>query len=178
MRQWLLNGQVFDGDILADGLAVLLRDGVIDRLTDKADEADADQVIDLDGGLLAPGFIDCQVNGGGGVMFNDEASPAALARMTAAHRAGGSTGLLATLISAEVAKMRRAADAVAEALADGLPGLLGLHFEGPFLNPERRGAHGLRHLGPANPGGSGIGAFWPAGSRPGPGDTGAGDRRQ
>ena len=86
---------------------------------------------------LAPGFIDLQVNGGGDVLFNTEPTPAALARIAAAHRQFGTTGLLPTLISDTRAKMQAALDTVRDVDA----GILGIHFEGPFLSPEKPGVH-------------------------------------
>jgi N-acetylglucosamine-6-phosphate deacetylase len=93
---------------------------------------------DLGGGVLAPGFIDVQVNGGGGVLFNDAPTPGTIARIGAAHRRFGTTGFLPTLISTDRETMARAAAAVRAALAERLPGVLGIHFEGPHLNPARR----------------------------------------
>src|SRR6266566_4532019 len=93
-----------------------------------------------EGAWLAPGFIDVQVNGGGDVLFNDTPTAAGIARMVAAHRRFGTTGLLPTLISDSAAKMREASAAVTAASAMS-PGVLGIHFEGPFLSPERAGVH-------------------------------------
>jgi N-acetylglucosamine-6-phosphate deacetylase len=92
------------------------------------------------GAWLAPGFIDVQVNGGGDVLFNDAPTPAAILAIAAAHRRFGTTGLLPTLISDTAAKMRAASDAARRAMRE-CPGVLGIHFEGPFLSPERAGVH-------------------------------------
>jgi N-acetylglucosamine-6-phosphate deacetylase len=89
---------------------------------------------------LVPGFIDLQVNGGGNILFNDVLTPAGIATIAAAHRRFGTTGLLATLLTDTREKMRAARDAVAAAMATE-PGVLGIHFEGPFLSPERAGVH-------------------------------------
>jgi N-acetylglucosamine-6-phosphate deacetylase len=101
---------------------------------------------DLEGGHLAPGFIDVQVNGGGGVMFNAAPTAQTIARIAGAHRRFGTVGFLATLITDDHAHIIQAIDAVAEALAAGTPGLLGIHLEGPTINPERRGVHEARHI--------------------------------
>ena len=95
---------------------------------------------DLDGDLL-PGFIDLQVNGGGGVLFNDRPSVEGVAAIARAHRRFGTTGLLPTLISDDLAVIARAIEAVDTAIAQGVPGILGIHIEGPFLNPARKGIH-------------------------------------
>jgi N-acetylglucosamine-6-phosphate deacetylase len=92
------------------------------------------------GTWLAPGFIDVQVNGGDDVLFNDCPTPEGIAAIAAAHRRFGTTGLLPTLISDTPEKMRLAGAAVAAAMRD-CPGVLGIHFEGPFLSPERAGVH-------------------------------------
>lgn len=91
--------------------------------------------------ILAPGYIDLQVNGGGGVMFNDQTTPAGLATIARAHARAGTTAILPTLISTDRARMALALQAVRDALADNLPGIVGLHLEGPFLSLARRGIH-------------------------------------
>lgn len=97
--------------------------------------------IDLQGGYLVPGFIDVQVNGGGGVLFNNDTSVEALASIARGHRKFGTTGLLPTLISDDADVMRRAIDATRSAIAQGVPGVLGIHLEGPYIAPARKGTH-------------------------------------
>lgn len=92
------------------------------------------------GAWLAPGFIDVQVNGGGDVLFNDHPTPEGIAAIAAAHRRFGTTGLLPTLISDTREKMSLAGKAVTAAMCD-CPAVLGIHYEGPFLAPERAGVH-------------------------------------
>ncbi|MGH7025874.1 N-acetylglucosamine-6-phosphate deacetylase [Brevundimonas sp.] len=96
---------------------------------------------DLNGDRLVPGYIDTQVNGGGGVLFNDAPTVETIARIGAAHRRFGTTGFLPTLISDDLAVVDRAIDAVEQAMAEGVPGVLGIHIEGPFLNVARKGIH-------------------------------------
>jgi N-acetylglucosamine-6-phosphate deacetylase len=88
-----------------------------------------------------PGFIDLQVNGGGGVLFNDQPTVAGIAAIAEAHRRFGTTGLLPTLISDELGAIARAIAAVDAAIEAGVPGVIGIHIEGPFLNPARKGIH-------------------------------------
>ena len=90
--------------------------------------------------MLAPGFVDIQVNGGGGVLFNDRPTAEAALAIAAAHRTLGTTAILPTLITSDAATMREAALAARPAVAAG-QGVLGIHFEGPFLSPERPGVH-------------------------------------
>lgn len=94
-----------------------------------------------DDAILAPGFIDLQVNGGGGVQFNDQPTEAGARAIAAAHRRLGTTSLLPTLITDHAEAMHDAADAVRAAAADPESGVLGLHLEGPFLSPLRPGTH-------------------------------------
>ena len=96
---------------------------------------------DLQGHSLLPGFIDVQVNGGGGVLFNNDTSVEALAAIAQGHRKYGTTGLLPTLISDDAEVMARAVAATREAIARGVPGVLGIHLEGPYIAPARKGTH-------------------------------------
>lgn len=102
-------------------------------------------VIELPG-LLVPGFIDVQVNGGGGVLFNNDPSCQTLLRMSRAHSQFGTTGMLATLITDNIEVMQAAANAVAHAIAHKYPGILGLHFEGPHLSVAKKGVHPAAHI--------------------------------
>jgi N-acetylglucosamine-6-phosphate deacetylase len=88
-----------------------------------------------------PGFIDLQVNGGGGALFNAAPTVESLRRIASAHRAYGTTGFLPTLITDNYEVMRQAVAAVKQSIEEGVPGVLGIHLEGPFLNSERRGVH-------------------------------------
>jgi N-acetylglucosamine-6-phosphate deacetylase len=129
------NGHILTPSGTAAHLSV--RDGRIHM----DEERQAGEVIDLDGGYLMPGFIDTQVNGGGGVLFNDAPSVETLATMAAAHRKFGTTGMLPTLITDRLDVVDRAMRAVETAVAQGVPGILGIHLEGPFLSPQRKGIH-------------------------------------
>lgn len=92
-------------------------------------------------GDLLPGFIDLQVNGGGGVLFNDHPTVEGIAAIAAAHRRFGTTGFLPTLISDDLDVVAQAMGAVDAAITGGIPGVLGIHIEGPFLNPAKKGIH-------------------------------------
>ncbi|MGL5840076.1 MAG: N-acetylglucosamine-6-phosphate deacetylase [Sphingorhabdus sp.] len=97
--------------------------------------------MDLGGRMMLPGLVDVQVNGGGGVLFNDAPTVDAIRTIGKAHRRFGTTGFLPTLISDDLQTVSRAIAAVDEAIAAGVPGVLGIHIEGPFLNPARKGIH-------------------------------------
>ncbi|TCS13269.1 N-acetylglucosamine-6-phosphate deacetylase [Caulobacter sp. BK020] len=141
MQSVLVNGRILTPQGIVDGKAVAIRDGRIDGLIDPAAAPVGVQRHDLDGGLLVPGFIDTQVNGGGGVLFNDSTTVEAIAAIGAAHRPYGTTGFLPTLISDDLAVVDAAMRATEQAIEAGVPGVLGVHIEGPFLNAKRKGIH-------------------------------------
>ncbi len=125
-----------------EDLAVLVEGERIVALLPAADpQVRAARRHDLAGQRLLPGFIDCQVNGGGGVLFNATPSIAGIRTIAAAHRRHGTTGLLPTLISDSLDVMRAAIGAVDAAIAEGVPGVLGIHIEGPYIAASRKGVH-------------------------------------
>ena len=138
----LVNARVLAGETLRGDLGVLL-DGqrIAEVLPVEQARSTAGQVHDLDGGILLPGFIDIQVNGGGGVLFNNAPSVAAIDAIGRGHRRYGTTGFLPTLISDDAAVMARAIAATAEAIDRGVPGVLGIHLEGPYIAQARKGTH-------------------------------------
>ena len=137
----LTNGRLLLDDGFVEGRSVLIEGALIAAIVnDDAIPADADRH-DLGGRMLLPGFIDAQVNGGGGVLFNDSPTVDAIAAIGAAHCRFGTTGFLPTLISDDLSIVRRGVAAVEEAIAAGVPGVLGIHIEGPFLNVDRKGIH-------------------------------------
>ncbi|MNU32423.1 N-acetylglucosamine-6-phosphate deacetylase [compost metagenome] len=144
MPTLLHNGRVLVSDAFHDDLAVVVDDGRIVAVAPTSvlriafPEAESR---DLNGDLLVPGYIDTQVNGGGGVLFNDAPTVETITRIGAAHRRFGTTGFLPTLISDDLAVIDRAIDAVEQAMLEGVPGVLGIHIEGPFLNIARKGIH-------------------------------------
>lgn len=146
MARYLANARLLLPDGIADRHAVELADGRIAAiLPTDAIPAGADS-LDLGGALLAPGFLDTQVNGGGGVLFNDAPTVEALEAIASAHRRFGTTGLLPTLISDELDVVRAGIAAVDAAIEAGIPGILGIHIEGPYLNPARHGIHLPEHM--------------------------------
>ena len=138
----LVNARVLAGESLRRDVAVLIDGGRIAALLPEPQaRAQAAETVDLEGGILLPGFIDVQVNGGGGVLFNNAPTVEALRSIVAGHRRFGSTGLMPTLISDDVETMRLAVAAVRQTIAEGVPGVLGIHLEGPYIAPERKGTH-------------------------------------
>lgn len=137
----LVNGRILTPAGIVDGQAVLLEGGRIAGLVAARDVPAGSERHDLAGGLLVPGYIDTQVNGGGGVLFNDAPTADAIAAIGAAHRRFGTTGFLPTLISDDLSVVDQAMRAAETAIAQGVPGVLGVHIEGPFLSPKRKGIH-------------------------------------
>jgi N-acetylglucosamine-6-phosphate deacetylase len=139
--QALCGAQLLVAGQWLQGHALLFEAGRIKDLCPVSDVPDSAAKILLDGGFLLPGFIDCQVNGGGGVLLNDVPTVAGIAAIASAHRRFGTTGLLPTLISDDLSIVAEAISAVDAAIAAGVPGVLGIHIEGPFLNERKRGIH-------------------------------------
>ncbi|PVM78517.1 N-acetylglucosamine-6-phosphate deacetylase, partial [Caulobacter radicis] len=136
-----INAAVMTPAGVVDGQALLVEDEIILGLVEPARVPAGASLEDLAGGLLVPGFIDTQVNGGGGVLFNDAPTVATIAAIGAAHRAYGTTGFLPTLISDDLDVVDAAMRATEAAIEAGVPGVLGVHIEGPFLNAQRKGIH-------------------------------------
>jgi N-acetylglucosamine-6-phosphate deacetylase len=143
----LTGARIFDGAHMIDGRAVVIESG---RITAVPHERDLGAGIERRAvsGLLAPGFIDVQVNGGGGVLYNDVRSVEGIRSIAQAHRAYGTTGLLPTFITDTREKMAEAVEAMRQALAARIPGVLGIHVEGPFISPERKGVHNPAFMRP------------------------------
>lgn len=132
---------VFDGKNKHDDFAALIEDTQIAALTRRSDVPSSVEIYTVPKGeWLAPGFIDIQVNGGGDVLFNADPTPAALVKISEAHRKFGVTALLPTLITDDDETMAAALGAVSAIMARE-PSILGIHLEGPFLSPEKPGVH-------------------------------------
>ncbi|HZH50995.1 MAG TPA: N-acetylglucosamine-6-phosphate deacetylase [Microvirga sp.] len=140
MTYALVGARIFDGTHILDGRAVVVGNGRILAVPSAKDLGAGIETRRIEG-LLAPGFIDVQVNGGGGVLFNDVRSVDGLRAIAEAHRTYGTVGLLPTFITDTRERMAEAVEAMREALAARIPGVLGIHVEGPFINPERKGVH-------------------------------------
>jgi N-acetylglucosamine-6-phosphate deacetylase len=149
----LVNGRVLLDEGFVEDRAVLLSGG---RILDVVAAIDsrvrkAERQRDLGGALLLPGFIDTQVNGGGGVLFNDTPDVATIEAIGRAHRRFGTTSFLPTLISDDLQAVASAIAAVDAAIAAGVPGVEGIHIEGPFINDARKGTHDSAHIRPLEP---------------------------
>lgn len=133
--------RIFDGRTWRDNSALHILDGRVVTVGPVPDNIDKARVVDAGGGMIVPGFVDLQVNGGGGVLFNNCPDVDGIGRLCAAHAAFGTTSLLPTLITDTPAVTRRAIRAAVAAQKKGLAGFLGLHLEGPHLSLSRKGTH-------------------------------------
>lgn len=135
MEQPIFVDKILCGDTWLSEQRVIIADGKIKQISPS-------QPDDCDGTLMMiPGFIDLQVNGGGGRLFNIDTDFETLITMTQSHRRFGTTAMMPTLITDKYSVMQRSAEVVAEALAEKIPGILGVHFEGPFLSKVKKGIH-------------------------------------
>lgn len=146
----LTGAQIFDGERFFNDHAVVVEADRIAAILPYSERPHG-AARDLGGGLLAPGYIDVQVNGGGGVLFNDDPTPEGIARIAAAHRKHGTVGLLPTLVT-DTPQLTAAAIAATHEARHLTPATLGIHLEGPFLDPARKGAHELRYIRNLEPG--------------------------
>ena len=138
----LVGGSIHTGDQVIDGKALLLQGERVQGIVALTEIPAAARQLDIGGHVLAPGFIDLQINGGGGVLFGADPAADGIARIAAAHAAFGVTSWLPTLITSSTAAMAAARAAVVRSLqGGGQDGILGIHFEGPWLNPARKGVH-------------------------------------
>ena len=137
----ILGARIFDGDAWHEGKALLVAKGRVEAVVSPDAVAADARRMEAGGGILVPGFIDLQVNGGGGVMLNDAPSADAIRLICAAHARFGTTALLPTLITDTREITAATVAAGRQAMADGVPGFIGLHLEGPHLSIARKGAH-------------------------------------
>ena len=130
MNSVIHNAQIFDGDRLLQDHAVIINDGLVEQLLPQSEvPSDIEQTTDLMGNYLVPGFIDLQINGGGGVLFNNAPTLDSICAIGQAHRQFGTTGFLPTLITDSFEVMEQAIAAVAQAIEQSVPGVLGIHLE-------------------------------------------------
>ena len=143
----LAGARMFDGERLHDDCALVIDGDSIQALTRFGDRPRGGEQMDLGGGILAPGFVDWQVNGGGGVLFNADPTVEGIAAIAAAHRRAGVTGFLPTVVTDAPRVLTQALAAAREA-QKRVPGALGVHVEGPFIDRRRKGVHPAEFIRP------------------------------
>lgn len=143
---WLRPAMLFDGEEMHGDAALRIEDGRVSAVRHAAEcAADAAPCWQSDC-IASPAFIDCQVNGGGGRLFNNDPTPEALIAIAAAHRRGGTGAWLPTLLTSTPSVMEQAVEAVLATY--GQYGVAGMHIEGPHIAPDFRGAHALELIRP------------------------------
>jgi N-acetylglucosamine-6-phosphate deacetylase len=128
--------RLFDGKNFTDDQVLTITDGFISAIDQNTNDVDIKST-----GLVVPGYIDLQVNGGGGALFNDSPSVDKLKTIMSAHAKFGTTAMMPTLITDKVEIMAQAAEAMSEAIREKVPGIVGIHFEGPHLSLAKKGTH-------------------------------------
>lgn len=141
MKQTIIPTRVFDGEQFHSEMPITIEDGHILALDTVAGVKETKW-----DGTLVPGFIDVQVNGGGGALLNADTTVECIETIGRAHAKFGTTGFLPTLITDDIGVMQRAADAVSAAMTKGSAGVLGVHFEGPHLSVPKKGVHPESHI--------------------------------
>lgn len=136
-----VGADIHDGKILHKGRCLVVDGAGHVSLSKPEDLPEGCPKEDLGGGFITPGFVDLQVNGGGGVMFNDDQSLNALRIIAEAHARTGTAAILPTLITDTPKRTSAAIDAVEQAIAEKVDGIAGIHLEGPHLSVARKGAH-------------------------------------
>ncbi len=138
--QVFYGARLFDGDALREDCALVVEDGVVRGIAAVAERPRGGAQYDLGGGVLAPGFVDWQVNGGGGVLFNATPTPEGIGAIARAHRREGTTAILPTVIT-DAPEVLAAARAAAREAVGSAPGAFGVHVEGPYIDARRKGVH-------------------------------------
>jgi N-acetylglucosamine-6-phosphate deacetylase len=139
---------IFDGETLHPDAAIRFGPAGVETVGPEGEIAGGGQTIDLGGDYVCPGFVDLQVNGGGGIMLNDDPGVETIRRIANAHWSLGTRSLLPTLITDTREKTKAAIGAVTAAIQEGVPGVAGLHLEGPHLSIARKGAHDAAYIRP------------------------------
>ena len=137
----ITGARIFDGDLWHEHHALVIEDGKVAAIALLRDVPAEAHIVPMDGLSLVPGFVDLQVNGGGGVLLNEQRDVEGIRTICAAHARFGTTALLPTLITDTPEVTEEAIAAGLAARAAGVPGFLGLHLEGPHLSIARKGAH-------------------------------------
>jgi N-acetylglucosamine-6-phosphate deacetylase len=146
MKYAVVNCDIYTGEQVLFDKAIVVNGERIEAIVDLDKVPKHLDVIDIGGLNIAPGFIDLQVNGGGGVLFNDELTEAGVSKIYDAHKRFGTTSFLPTLITTSVDRMLQAIEVVKSCTKNGKSGVLGLHIEGPYISRTKAGAHDKNNI--------------------------------
>lgn len=146
MKYAIVNGDIYTGESVLYDKAILVDGENITQIMDLDKVPNDLEIVDIKGANIAPGFIDLQVNGGGGLLFNDAPTEQSIQVMSDAHRRFGTTSFLPTIITTSADKMMHAIDGVGRAMRDSSLGVLGLHLEGPYISENKAGVHDKKYV--------------------------------
>lgn len=148
LKYALVNCDIYTGTETVYDKAIIIEDKYISNLVDLTKVPNDIEVINLHGLCVAPGFIDLQVNGGGGFLFTDTPTEKAIASIFEAHKRFGTTNFLPTIITTSLDNIILALDTIKKCLSQVNYGVLGIHIEGPYINVKRAGVHDKKHIRP------------------------------
>ena len=149
MKHAITGAKIFSDHKLLDNKALLIDGENIIGIVAKNDIPDNIKIQQLNGGILSPGFIDLQVNGGGGKLFNNSSDKESLDEIIKAHQHFGTTSIMPTVISDSLNVLQRCTSTIANEINNN-KSLLGVHIEGPFFNVKYRGVHQKQYINTIN----------------------------
>ena len=149
MKQAITGSKLFNGIDFIEHKALLIEDQHIAGIVNEDAIPTDFQIKKLDGGILSPGFIDLQVNGGGGKLFNNSPDKESLNTIISAHQYFGTTSIMPTVISDSLNILQKCTDTISNEI-DNNHSLLGIHIEGPFFNVKYRGVHQKQYINTIN----------------------------
>ena len=149
MKKAIKGARIFSGKDFADNHALLYENEKIIEIVNESEIPQGFEVQNLNGGILSPGFIDLQVNGGGGKLFNNSPDKESLDTIISAHQYFGTTSIMPTVISDSLNVLHKCTDTISQEI-DNNKSLLGVHIEGPFFNVKYRGVHQKQYINTIN----------------------------
>lgn len=146
MRYALVNCDIYTGKVVIYDKAIIIEGDIVKDIVEISKIPKELEAIDLKGLSIAPGFIDAQVNGGGGCLFNENPTEECISAIYEAHKRFGTTSFLPTIFTVPTEKMLQAIDVVKSCIENHKYGVVGLHMEGPYINEKKAGVHDKRFI--------------------------------
>ncbi|MCK4731504.1 MAG: N-acetylglucosamine-6-phosphate deacetylase [Methanophagales archaeon] len=146
MRYALVNCDIYTGKVVIYDKAIIIEGDIVKDIVEISKIPKELEAIDLKGLSIAPGFIDAQVNGGGGCLFNENPTEECISAIYEAHKRFGTTSFLPTIFTVPNEKMLQAIDVVKSCIENHKYGVVGLHMEGPYINEKKAGVHDKRFI--------------------------------